>query len=198
MKGLRVTVIVIATAFIMGFGLALLSAFMVAHGEQPIPEMTRLTFIIGMTGVVGSIAAVRGANKKVSHAAKNEEAEAKRCAPIPGRAIVYVFRDAYLGKVAGLDVIVDGKPVGQTRGKTFYRLELAPGEHVLTSRNPQNGSQHEHRLSAGAGSLVFLEQHLSFGMVTFNHKIVPAEQGAATRRIQKCRLLLPTPVDALA
>jgi len=193
LKGLRLTVIVLATAFIMGFGLALLSAFMVAHGEQPIPEMTRLTFILGMTGVVGSIAITRGANRRVSRAAATEEAEAKRCAPLAGRAVVYIFRDAYLGKVAGLDVLVDGKPVGQTRGKTFYRLDLAPGEHVLTSRNPQNGSLNEYRLSAGAGSLLFLEQRVRFGMTTFRHDIVPTEHAAATSRIQKCRLLEPAP-----
>jgi hypothetical protein len=106
---------------------------------------------------------------------------------------VYVFRDAFYGKVAGLDVLVDGAPVGQTRGHTFYRLQLPPGEHLLISRNPRDGSQHEHRLHADAGSLLFLEQRVSMGMKSLRHEIVPADQRAATSRIRRCRLLQPAP-----
>jgi hypothetical protein len=193
MKGLRVVLIVGITAFIMGFGLALLSAYLETHGEHAIPQTTRLTMIIGMSGLVASIAAARGANRRVSRAAATEEADAKRCAPVADRATVYVFRDAFAGKVAGLDVLLDGTPIGQTRGKTFYRLHLPPGEHLLTSRNPQNGSQHEHRIRADAGSLLFLEQKVSIGMMSLRHEIVPAEQTSAPARIQRCRLLTSAP-----
>jgi hypothetical protein len=192
-KGLRVIVISFVTAAIMGFGLGLLSAYLEAHGERPIQQSTRLMMILGMTGMVASIAATRGANRRVSRAAATEEAEAKRCAPVADRATVYVFRDANIGKVAGLDVLLNGTAIGQTRGKTFYRLQLPPGEHLLTSRNPQDGSQHEHRLQAGAGSLVFLEQRVRFGMMTLRHDIVPAEQAKATSRIKRCRLLVSAP-----
>jgi hypothetical protein len=85
---------------------------------------------------------------------------------------------------------VDGTPIGQTRGRTFYRLRLTPGEHLLTSRNPQNGSQHEHRLRADAGSVQFLEQKVSAGLMGMRHELVPAEQVKGTSRIQKCRLLV--------
>jgi hypothetical protein len=190
-KSLRVVIVFAVTAFVMGFGLALLSAWLQSKGEQPIAQSARLMMILGMSGVVAGIAAARGANQRVSRADATEEQDAKRCAPIADRATVYVFRDAYVGKVAGLDVLVDGTPIGQTRGKTFYRLQLAPGEHLLTSRNPQNGSQHEHRLRADAGSLLFLEQRVGAGLMGMRHELVPAEQTAATSRIQKCRLLLP-------
>ena len=193
MKGLRVTVIFGVTSFLMGFGLALLSAYLETHGEHAIPQTTRWTMILGMSGLVASIAAARGANRRLSRAAATEEAEAKRCAPVAGRATVYVFRDAFYGKVAGLDLLLDGTPIGQTRGKTFYRLHLPPGEHLLTSRNPQDGSKHEHRVSADAGSLLFLEQRVSMGMMSLRHGIVPAEQASATSRIQRCRLLLSAP-----
>ena len=190
MKGLRVAIVFLVTSFIMGFLLALLSVWMEAHGEHAIPQSTRFTMILGMSGLVAAIVAARSANRRVSRAAAAEEAEAKRYAPVADRATVYVFRDAFFGRVAGLDVLVDGAPVGQTRGYTFYRLHLPPGEHLLTSRNPQDGSQHEHRLSAGAGSLLFMEQRVSMGMTSLRHQIVPAEQSAATSRIKRCRLLL--------
>ena len=170
-----------------------LSLYLEAHGERPIPEMTRMTMIIGVSGMVASIAAARGANRRMARAAATEEAEAKRCTPVAGRGTVYLFRDAFVGKMAGLDVLLDGRPIGQTRGKTFYRLQFAPGEHLLTSRNPQDGSQHEHRLRADAGSLLFLEQRVSMWMIALRHEIVPSEQTSAASRIQRCRLLLSAP-----
>jgi hypothetical protein len=177
------------TSFIMGFALAMLSASLEKRGERPIPQQTRLLMILGMSGVVASIVATRGANRRVARAAAAEEAEAKRYAPVADRATVYVFRDATVGKVAGLDVLLNGTAIGQTRGKTFYRLHLAPGEHLLTSRNPQNGTQHEHRLRADPGALHFLEQRVKFGMTALRHEIVPTEQTSATSRIKRCRLL---------
>lgn len=189
MKGLRVTIVFAVTAFIMGFGLALLSAYLEAHGERAIPETNRLMMVVSMSGVAASIAAARGLNRRVSRATAGEEAEAKRCAPVAGQATVYVFRDAFIGKVAGLDVLLDGAPVGQTRGKTFYRLQLPPGEHLVISRNPRDNSRHEQRVRAEAGSLLFLEQQVRFGM---KHALVPTEQAAAMPRIQRCRLLQPS------
>lgn len=190
MKGLRVTIVVAVTAFLTGFGVALLSVYLERHGEHPIPSSTRLTLVLGMSGMAAAIAGARGANRRVARAARDEEAEAKRYAPVADRATVYVFRDAFVGKVAGLDVLVDGAPVGQTRGHTFYRLQLPPGEHLLTSRNPRDDSQSEHRLRADAGSLVFLEQRVSLGMKALRHEFVPAEQTKAASRIRRCRLLV--------
>jgi len=190
LKGLRATILFGGMALIMGFGLGVLSAWLESRGERPIPTPTRLTMILGLSGVVVSIAGTRGGNRRIARAAPAEEAEAKRCSAVADRATVYVFRDAFVGKVAGLDVLVDGTPVGQTRGKTFYRLHLPPGEHLLTSRNPRDGSQHEHRVRADAGSLLFLEQQVSMGMTSLRHQIRPVEQSAAQSRIEKCRLLV--------
>lgn len=190
MKGLRVTLAFLITSFFMGFALALLSAYLVAHGEHAIPATTRLTMILGMSGVVAAISGTGGGNQRVAPAARSDEAAAKRCAPAADRATVYVFRDAFYGKLAGLDVLLDGAPVGQTRGRTFYRLELPPGDHLVVSRNPRDGSQHEQRVHAGSGSLVFLEQRVSMGATSMRHELVPAEQANAMKRIQGCRLLV--------
>lgn len=195
MKGLRVAVSFIVTSCIMGFCLGFLSAYLESRGERPIAPANRMVMILGMSGVVASIVSTRAANRNVSRAAAADEKEAKRFAPVADRATVYVFRDARLAKVAGLDVLLDGAPVGQTRGKTFYRLQITPGEHVLTSRNPHDGSQHEHRMSGDAGSVSFFEQRVGFGMTSLKHQMVPADAEKAATRIQRCRLLdrqLPT------
>lgn len=193
MKGFRVALIFVVTSFVLGFALAFLSSYLEARGENPIPPRSRWMIILGASGIVASVAGARGGNRSVAHASAADEKEAKRCAPVSGQATVYVFRDAFIGKLAGLDVLLDGVPIGQTRGKTFYRLDLAPGEHVLASRNPRDGSQHEHRFRADAGSLVFLEQRVSMGATTLRHEVVPTESAAAMPRIQRCRMLLTSP-----
>jgi hypothetical protein len=63
-KGIRVVVSAFVFAFIMGFPLALLSRYMVAHSEQRISESTRLTMIFGMSRILAAMAAVRGANRR--------------------------------------------------------------------------------------------------------------------------------------
>jgi hypothetical protein len=179
------------TAFVVAFALAFLSADLEARGERPIPQWTRWMIIVGVCGVVSTIVRVREANRGMTRAAAAEESEAKRFTPVAEQAVAYVFRDSYVRILVGLDVLVDGAPIGRTLGKTFYRIPLAPGEHVLASRDPKNGSQHEHRLSAHAGAIVFLEQRLDYGLTGLRHELVPIEAASATRRIRRCRLLMP-------
>src|SRR5690348_14653153 len=93
-KGARVAIVFIVTSAVMGAALGFLSAYLETHGEQAIPETNRLMMSLGAAGVVSSIVAVRGGNRRVLRAAATEEADAKRCAPVADRATVYVFRDA--------------------------------------------------------------------------------------------------------
>ena len=46
-----------------------------------------------------------------ARAAAAAEKEVKRCAPAPGRTTVYVFRDSFVARLAGFDVLVDGRLV---------------------------------------------------------------------------------------
>jgi len=70
-------------------------------------------------------------NKPVHRAGKGEEATARSGAPPAGAAALFVYRDQFVGRLVGTDLTVDDKPVGQLRGKTFYRFDLPAGEHAV-------------------------------------------------------------------
>jgi hypothetical protein len=150
MKSFRPAAVFIVTCLIVGFALGLLSGYLQAHGEHAIPLMQRLTMSLGAAAVLAAMTTFLTGNRAQARAPAAQDSDAKRFAPVAERTVVYLFRDAFVGKLLGIDVAIDGVPLGQTRGKTFYRLELAPGEHVLSSTNPQDSSREEYRFTASA------------------------------------------------
>ncbi len=103
--------------------------------------------------------------------------------------MVYLFRDAFVGKLVGIDVLVDGRPVAQTRGKTFVRLELEPGQHVLTSSSPAQGTRADLPLGVAAGSVAYVEQSIKMGAVTSAPQMALVAEADGQKRIRRCRLL---------
>jgi hypothetical protein len=97
-------------------------------------------------------------SKGVRKASAADSQSAQQFMPMQDKAVVYVYRNQYVGKFLGLDLVVDGAVVGQTRGHCFYRLELVPGTHTLSGDARCNGPI---SLSLGAGQVLFIEQTLT-------------------------------------
>ena len=191
MKSLRTSAVFIVTCIVISVALGLLSGYLQAHGEHAIPLVQRLTMSLGAAVVLSAISTTLSSNRSQLRAPAAQDSNAKRFAPVAERTVVYLFRDAFVGKMLGLDIAIDGLALGQTRGKTFYRLELAPGEHVLSSINPQDNSRQEYRFTAAAGALMFLEQAVRLGGRALRHEIAPAAAAEAADRVRRCRMLLP-------
>lgn len=47
---------------------------------------------------------------------------AKQFVPMPGKAIVYIYRNETFGAAIMMDIAVDNKVVGQTAAHTYFRL----------------------------------------------------------------------------
>ncbi len=58
-----------------------------------------------------------------------EDASAKQFAPVDGKSVLYVYRNETFGAAIKMDLDVDGKPVGETASKTYFRFVLDPGPH---------------------------------------------------------------------
>lgn len=199
MKLSRPTVVFIVACTVLGFLLGMFSAFLAAHGQQPIPAAERLMMSVSAAGVLAAVSTFLAGNRAQAQASSEEDRLAKQFTPVAERAIVYVFRDAFYGKFLGLDLALDGTALGQTRGKTYFRLDLAPGEHVLLSHNPQNDSVTEHRFSVAACSIGFLEHRVRLGGGALKHDFAAVDAAAAAARVRRCRLLaLPLPQSAVA
>lgn len=189
MTGIRTFLVAFVAAGVAAFALGLLNVYASRHGGQPMASANITMTSIIVAGFAVFIAHQRRANKKLAYADAATAAAALAFAPSAERAVVYVFRDAFFAKLVGFDVEVAGRGIGQTRGKTCYRLELPPGPTTFASINPADGARAETALTLYAGQMVFLEHQPKFG-VQASHGLVQVSASQAKPRVRGCRVLV--------
>lgn len=107
------------------------------------------------------------------------DARAKRFeAPPEGLSRLYIYRNELLGTLAGLDLTVDGRPAGTTKGKTYVIADVPPGPHVVVSEGENTSSLN---VSTQAGQSVFIWQEVKMGAFRARSQLalVTPEQGRA-------------------
>lgn len=73
-------------------------------------------------------------------ASRERDAEAKQFTSHPNASTLYVYRDDFGGPFAeDSTLFVNGRLIGATLPKTFFRLNLRPGNHVLQGLGVDNG-----------------------------------------------------------
>lgn len=118
-----------ARAIVAGFIAAAVMTFLmgfVFEGATP--------YLYGvLTGMfVAYIFANLAGNRKLPIAAAAERDAALVLKAPPGKALLVVFREGFVAKLAGLDLAVDGRAFAQLTAPKFTVLALAPGAHTLT------------------------------------------------------------------
>jgi hypothetical protein len=105
-----------------------------------------------------------------------QEVAAKRFEPVPGKAVVYVFRDLVNFGGVQAPVALDGNQIGTTYGGTFLYVVVDPGTRRLTGMFGDAGSM---QFSVQAGELYFIQQNVTvnFGMVNSFFGAVSAAEG---------------------
>lgn len=144
---------------------------------------------LGMLGLFGFVAWVLLVKNKAANVASDtEKQQALQFSPVPGKGVLYLYRAQLVGLLAGLDVTLDGRNIGQTRGFSFFRLELEPGRHVLA------GAAHCEPLefNIDAGQVLLIEQEMTMGAVKGGYLYKISADDAHTRaNIAKGKLFLP-------
>ena len=179
-----------AVAAAVAFGFGALDDFIRARaGGEPMAWTTRAAASLAFGLAVYSVVLVLSRNRKVRFASPEDDRRAKEFAPDPRLGAVYVFRDAYFGKMVGVDVLVDGAPAAQTRGRTFVRVDVTPGRHVVTSVNPYEENRVDLPLELAAGGIAYVEHGMRMGAVGSRYTLTSVAPAEAHRRIRRCRLL---------
>ena len=117
-------------AFVMSGGL---SFFVAAAGGDAgmIPAL-----IGGFFGVFTAyIMANLVGNQKGVAASAEEKAAAVAFRPEPGKAMLIVMRDGFVGKAVGLNLTVDGKLAAQLKSPRFTAISVAPGSRTSPTSN---------------------------------------------------------------
>ena len=80
---------------------------------------------------------------------------------MPDMAQLVIIRDTYFGGAIVFWNYLDGKFIGETKGKTYFITSVQPGEHYVVSATENTGVAH---LNFQAGKNYFLRQGVLMGM----------------------------------
>jgi hypothetical protein len=128
-KQITFGLIVAGVAAVTSFLLAFMVAASSRGADQPAPSP-----LIGLClGVVaGAMYLGLSGNRRVTFA--DDAARRAALAPVgDGTARLLVYRQGFIGKLAGVDVHVDGEVRTQLKSPRFAALEVSPGPHTLVS-----------------------------------------------------------------
>lgn len=150
-----------------------------------------IMFIVALIGVViGGVIVWRNlqTNRKVAEATAEQRAEALSFTPVVGKTALYVFRNQFVGRAVGVNVMIDGGEVAQLKSPRFTRLLLTPGAHRIagytgTNKKPADGEGLA--FTANAGEILVMKGEVEAQMVGVTIKFTPLALGAARADIQK-------------
>ena len=175
-KQLTFVAIVGGVAFVVSTLLGMLAAAAGPNAERGTPSWF-IGMVLGVT--VGSFYLLLAGNRKVRLAGGAERIRALG-GPEAGQAQLLVVREGFIGKLAGVDVLIDGAPVTQLKSPRFAALPLAPGRHEVVAR-VQGKSTEPLTVDAGAGETVVVRIEMGIGKakLTREHDVAAARQRVA-------------------
>lgn len=128
-RSLMFVVIVVAVSFTASF----LFSFAITAAGGTVTDRWAPVFIgLSLGAVAGAIALALKGNRKVAMADGAARTAALRDVQ-DGGARLLVVRQGFVGKLAGVDVAVDGTVRTQLKSPRFAALALAPGRHAVTA-----------------------------------------------------------------
>lgn len=128
-------------------------------------------------------------NRATRTATPAQKQAALQFAATPGKGVIYVYRKQLVGLLVGLDLMLDGKLLGQTRGLRFYRFEVEPGRHVLGG---DRKCPEPLEVNVADGEVAYVEQEIVMGIVKGGYRYTRITNlPQAQQALHSCKLLLP-------
>ncbi len=115
-----------------------------------------------------------------------QDTQAKKFAPKPNVAGIYIYRNESMGGAVKMDVALDGKPRGQTAKKTYIYTEVKPGTHTISSK-AENTS--EVSIDAVAGKLYYVWQEVKMGVMYARNKLSLVDEATGKNGVNECSLI---------
>ncbi len=177
---IRPIVVGTVLAFAVSFGLAFTFAALGA-------PHTGLSIYCGLFigGFTGYIMANLAGNRKVATADAGQQSQALAMTPPAGKALVYVYREGFVGKAAGMNITVDDQPVAQLTSPRFTCVAVNPGSHSVSAAfGGLAGSQNKIALesfSVEPGEVRAFRITLSMGMMQNSIQVAPMPDLAAVK-----------------
>lgn len=122
----------------------------------------------------------------VPKASPEQDARAKTFAVAAGKSNIYLYRNESMGGAVKMDVMLDGKPMGQTAAQTYFMFEVTPGKHTITSKAENEVMQ---EVIAEAGKNHFIWQEVKMGVMYARNKLNPVDEKTGRAGVAECSLI---------
>lgn len=122
-------------------------------------------------------------------ASRQDDADAKRFAPAPGAAIVYLYRADLPTDRGSSTLWLDGRLVGESLPATYFRVAVRPGKNLLTAFAGDAGRL-EFETRSGEVYFVAISVRGDDGAATSQFRPVPPDVGRT--QLERCCSLLET------
>ncbi|MCA8977789.1 MAG: DUF2846 domain-containing protein [Planctomycetes bacterium] len=108
-----------------------------------------------------------------------QDAASKTFTPPTDAAAVYIYRDTFVGQALKKTLSIDGVVIGETANGVFFRREVGPGPHTLSTESEFGDNKLD--FTAEIGRLYFFEQYIKMGVFVggANLQAVSEEDGKA-------------------
>jgi hypothetical protein len=119
--------IAFAVALVAGFGLELLNQWADPQSSGFSPAIPTVLAVV----VFSCLQMLSGNRREVRVDDAGRQASLSALAPA-GAALLYIYREGFLGKAVGWNVFLDGVALAQLRSPRFTQATVRPGSHTLT------------------------------------------------------------------
>lgn len=159
------------------------------------PELMMIVTVVALVVVGVIIFRNLKTNRKVAEASPEQRTQALSFAPVPGKAALYIFRNQFVGRAVGVNVLIDGREVAQLKSPRFTRILLTPGAHRVagyTGTNKPPGPGEGLELVANAGEIYVAKCAVDPQMVGVTIQFTPLNLATAQPDLQKIsRMVVP-------
>jgi len=195
-KGVRAVVIGIVVAFALSFGLSLLYS---AAGKPDTMQAVLIGCVFG--AITAYIFGNLAGNRSIPNASAAQRSEALARTPPAGRALLYLYRQGFVARLAGLNLSIDGRVVAQLKAPRFTLVAVPARQLTLTAAfgglaGPQNKPS-ELVIDASAGGIVVVRITMAMGMLQGSIRMERQSDPVAARRALASMTMTPADVPEI-
>ncbi len=178
-----------------GFVTAFVVNFLMGLNGVEKGDATGLIAGIGAGVVVAIVLFNLSGNRRTLAADADARRRALTFVPTPGKAALYLVRTGFVGKMAGMNLAVDGREIAQLKSPRFTRVDIAPGAHALTASFggglAGQTKASELAFSCADGEIVVMKLSMSMGLVQNPLKIERSSAEAVRGEIARMQMTAP-------
>ncbi|MES2944364.1 MAG: DUF2846 domain-containing protein [Pseudomonadota bacterium] len=140
--------------------------------------MYKLSAALAIAFSIVGCASVPMGDPKLDIALKSFQAPADK-------AGIYVYRNESIGAGVKMDVLLDGKNIGETVANTYMYREVAPGKHTVESKAENTDAV---EVDLKPGTLAFIWQEVKMGMMFARTKLHVVNESEGKKGVMETKL----------